>query len=126
MATTSKHTSPGEDRRVAPRFQPAFGTIYRYKKSDSEDHAVGLVWNISQTGVSMLLADPPARGGIVPGELTTESGGPGLSIDLRVVHVRPLSTGDYLLGAQFSRPLEDDEMKLFLTPPPPPPKKDEV
>lgn len=124
MSTTPKETRPGEDRRVAPRFQPAFGTIYRFKHSENEDHAVGLVWNISQTGVSMLLAVPPERGGIMPGELTTESGGPGLNIDLRVVHIRTLTTGDYLLGAQFSRPLDPEEMKQFLTPPPAP-KKDE-
>ena len=122
--TAARDTSPVQDRRVAPRFQPAFGTIYRFKKTE-DDQAVGLVWNISQTGVSMLLADPPERGGIVPGELTTESGGPGLTIAVRVVHVRPLTTGDFLLGAQFSRPLDPDEMKQFLTPPPLPRKKDE-
>jgi PilZ domain len=108
----------GVDRRVAPRFQPAFGSIYRFKQPGSDDAIVGLVWNISKTGLSMLLADPPERGGIVIGELSTETGGPLLSIDLRVVHIRVLSTGDYLLGAQFSRPLEPEEMKLFMTPPP--------
>jgi hypothetical protein len=125
MTTTTHDASTGKDRRIAPRFQPAFGTIYRFKQSNNDNHAVGLVWNISQTGVSMLLADPPERGGIVPGELTTESGGSALRIEVRVVHVRPLSTGDYLLGAQFSRPLDDEEMKQFLTPPPPPLKRDE-
>jgi hypothetical protein len=125
--TPSSQPDPttGADRRVAPRFQPAFGTIYRFKKDGSEHLAVGLVWNISQTGISMLLPEPPERGGIVPGELTTETGGPGLAISLRVVHVRTLSTGDFLLGAQFSRPLDDEEMKPFLTPPPRPQKKDE-
>src|SRR5580698_7423630 len=125
MTSSTHNATTGKDRRIAPRFQPAFGTIYRFKKPENDHHAVGLVWNISQTGVSMLLADPPEKGGLVPGELTTESGGPGLNIDLRVVHVRPLSTGDFLLGAQFSRPLDDEEMKLFLTPPPPPKKTDE-
>jgi hypothetical protein len=70
--------------------------------------------------MSMLLADPLDRGGVVFGDLTTESGGLALSISVRVVHVRSLTTGDYLLGAQFSRPLEPEEMKLFLTPPPRP------
>lgn len=113
-----------EDRREVPRFQPAFGTIYRFRTNE-EDDAIGLVWNLSQTGVSMLLTDPPPRGGILPGELTTESGDPGLPIALRIVHVRPLSTGDYLLGAHFSRPLQPEEMKQFLTPPPPPRRDEE-
>jgi hypothetical protein len=121
MTTTSQtEPAPGMDRRVAPRFQPAFGTVYRFNADGSENPVIGLVWNISQTGVSMLLADPPERGGVVSGDLSTETGGPNLSIALRVVHIRTLSTGDYLLGAQFSRPLEAEEMKLFLTPPPHP------
>jgi hypothetical protein len=120
--TTPSQNEPGAegDRRVAPRFQPAFGTVYRFNIPASENPVVGLVWNLSQTGVSMLLADPPERGGVVSGELSTETGDLGLSITLRVVHVRRLTTGDYLLGAQFSRPLEAEEMQLFLTPPPRP------
>lgn len=120
--TPNSHPEPkqGVDRRVAPRFQPAFGTVYRFNAPGSEDPVVGLVWNISQTGVSMLLADPPEHGGVVSGVLFTETGDLSLAIALRVVHIRQLSTGDYLLGAQFSRPLEAEEMKLFLTPPPRP------
>ena len=78
---------------------------------------MGLVWNISQTGISMLLADPPERGGVVSGELISEMG-PGLPIALRIVHIRQVSTGDYLLGAQFNRKLEPEEIQSFLTPPP--------
>jgi hypothetical protein len=120
--TTTPQTKPAAegDRRVAPRFQPAFGTVYRFNIPASENPVVGLVWNLSQTGVSMLLADPPERGGVMSGELSTETGDLELSITLRVVHVRQLSTGDYLLGAQFSRPLKPEEMQLFLTPPPRP------
>jgi hypothetical protein len=108
----------GVDRRIAPRFQPAFGTTYRFKVDGSDQLTVGLVLNISQTGVSMLLVDPPERGLVLPGELSTETGGSDLTISLRIVHVRKVSTGDYLLGAQFNRPLNDEEMKQFLTPPP--------
>lgn len=115
---SNREPASDADRRVAPRFQPAFATVYRYKKSDSDQPVVGLVWNISQTGVSMLLADPPERGWMVSGELQSETGGPGLAITLRVVHVRQVSTGDYLLGAQFDRKLEPEEIQSFLTPPP--------
>jgi hypothetical protein len=117
--TSSPTPSPAEvDRRVAPRFQPAFGTIYRLEGAGSQDVQVGLVWNLSQTGVSMLLPEPPQKGGVVTGELTNESGGPAISIAVRVVHVRELSTGDFLLGAQFARPLASEEVQSFLTPPP--------
>jgi hypothetical protein len=79
---------------------------------------MGLVWNLSQTGVSMLLAEPPERGGVVEGELAAEGGDSRLSIPVRVVHVRMVSTGDYLLGGQFVRRLEPSELQAFLTPPP--------
>jgi hypothetical protein len=121
MTTPSQtQTASGADRRVAQRFQPAFGTIYRFRLADGDSALVGLVWNISHTGISMLLAEPPQQGQVVEGELTTEAGESGLAITLKIVHVRKLSTGDYLLGAQFSRPLEAEEMRLFLTPPPRP------
>lgn len=103
------------ERRIAPRYRPAFGTVCRLATGRP---VVGLVWNISRTGVSMLLASPPETGAEVAAELAAEDGGAALAVTLRVVHVRPVPTGDYLLGARFGRPLEDDELRPFLTPPP--------
>lgn len=103
------------DRRVAPRFQPAFGTVCRLAAADP---LIGLVWNLSASGVSMLLADPPGPGTELPAELALEGRDAGLAVRLRVVHVRPVSTGDFLLGGRFGRPLTDDELAQFLTPPP--------
>lgn len=105
------------DRRLAPRFQPAFGTVCRF---DHEHPRVGLVWNLSRTGVSMLLADPPAAGTKAVGELTAEVGGAALPVTLHVVHVRPVDTGDYLLGAKFEQPLEPEQMRPFLASTPAP------
>jgi hypothetical protein len=68
----------------------------------------------------MLLADPPAAGSRVAGELTTEVGGAALPVTLHVVHVRPVDTGDYLLGARFDRPLDPEEMQPFLASTQPP------
>jgi hypothetical protein len=121
--TPSPDPAAPDDRRIAQRFQPAFGTICQLDRTDSDQPIVGLVWNVSRTGVSMLLADPPERGTVLSGALMIESGGPSLPISLRVVHVRTVTTGDFLLGGQFSKPLEPDELKLFLTPPPKEPRK---
>lgn len=121
MSPASPEQSPVqalEDRRVAPRFQPAFHTVYRFLEGNNDDPRVGLVWNISRTGISMLLADPPERGHEVIGELSSDTNAAAIFVAMRIVHVRPLSTGDYLLGAQFSRPLEQEEMQSFLNPPP--------
>jgi len=38
-------------------------------------------------------------------------------VTLRVVHVRPIQTGDFVLGAQFDRRLNPDEVQLFVAPP---------
>jgi hypothetical protein len=105
------------ERRVAPRFQPSFGTVCRFPSTSGKAHpVVGLVWNISETGVSMLTADPPKAGTEVNAELGSEDGAPGMAIVLRVVHVRPMQTGDYFLGARFVRPLEVEEIRPFLGP----------
>src|SRR5262249_20225010 len=99
------------ERRIAPRFQPAFGPIWRLHASgDNGRTTVGLVWNISETGVSMLIADPPARGSQLDAELTTEAGGDLLPLSLRVVHIREMPVGDFFIGAQFSRPLAEAEL----------------
>lgn len=101
----------GAERRAAPRFQPAFGTVCRF---DPAHPRLGLVWNLSRTGVSMLLADPPAAGSRVTAELAAEGSAIGLLVTLHVVHVRPVDTGDYLLGARFDQPLDPEEMRPFL------------
>src|SRR5205807_2825510 len=58
---------PMTDRRAAPRFRPAHGTVCRL------DATVGLVWDLSTSGVSILVADPPKPGEYVAGELTGEA-----------------------------------------------------
>jgi len=113
---TAPPAAPPSERRIAPRLQPAFGTICKLRPADGTP-AIGLVCNLSETGVSMFVADPPAKGEEMEAELAPEDGGPGLAITLRVVHVRRTPTGDFCLGAQFTRPLGVEEIQQFLTPP---------
>lgn len=103
------------ERRIAPRLQPAFRTICRLDLPGPAGlPAIGLVWNLSETGLSMLMADPPSPGSEFSGELVPEEGGDGLPVNLRIVHVRPSSTGDYILGARFGSRLLPDAMQAFL------------
>jgi hypothetical protein len=112
-ATKTKAT----ERRVTPRFHPSFGTICRFAPTSGEVRStIGLVWDISETGVSMLTAVPPAAGSQIAAELGGEDGGPGMSVVIRVVHVRPIETGDFFLGARFERPMASDELRPFLGP----------
>lgn len=109
--------SASSERRVSRRYQPAYDTICEFS---ADPRTVGLVWDVSESGISMLMATPPAPGTEIVGTLCTQHGGPELTRTLRVVHVRPLLTGDFFLGAKFAIPLRDDEMQPFLSRPLPP------
>ena len=104
--------SPATERRIAPRFRPTVGTICRLRDSGQ----VALVWNISFTGISMMLSDPPPVGSVLQAELTSEGGRSGLPLVLHVVHVRQADTGDYLIGARFEVPLMPGQVRPFLAP----------
>ena len=115
MTTATADPDSPTERRVATRRQPALGTVCRLRLDPDDDPALGLVWNISASGVSMLLPTPHTPGGLIPGELETMTRGESLSVRLRVVHVRKLETGDFIMGAQFDRPLSEAEMAPFVT-----------
>lgn len=103
------------DRRGAARYQPAFGTVCRLGAVNTR-RVTALVWDLSATGVSMLMSDPPEEGSVFAAELAAEMGDERLSVTLEVVHARPVSTGDYFIGARFARPLSRGEMEPFITP----------
>jgi hypothetical protein len=120
MTDTPRPPDP-VDRRVAPRFAPAFGTVCRFDPVGGHGlTAVGLVWDLSLTGVSMLIADPPRAGAILTGEIALENGETHLSVVFQVVHVRQVPSGDYILGARFHRAFTVEELRPFITPPPRP------
>ncbi|HLW68544.1 MAG TPA: PilZ domain-containing protein [Gemmataceae bacterium] len=105
------------ERRVAPRYQPAYGTVCQLEEIGASDSTfVGLVWNISKTGMSMLVGSPSKAGSELPGKLSTEAGKHTLAVVLRVIHIRLIQTGDYFVGAQFASPLKAEEMQFFLLP----------
>jgi len=110
-AVEAAPAAPSVERRVAIR-QPAVGTVCRL--DEDNDPATGLVWNISASGVSMLVPKPLEPGSGVKGVLETIRGRHPLPVDMKVVHVKLLETGDYWMGAHFERPLTRAEMKPFV------------
>lgn len=113
-ATTLPPPARPEDRRGAPRRQPALGTVVDLDAGPDGAPRQGLVWNISLSGVSLLLPEPIDPGTTLGGVLVTTDAGVRLPVRLRIAHVRQLLTGDYYLGAQFDRPLAPDEMRPFV------------
>lgn len=100
------------DRRRAPRRQPALGTVINLDIPAGE-YRQGLVWNLSSTGVSLLLPEPVDPGTMMMGSLSADDGS-HLPVQMKVAHVCLLRTGDYFLGAQFERALTPEEMRPFV------------
>ncbi len=113
-APTPAAPQPTDERRIAPRRQPAMGTVCRLDSSDGGPAPLALVWNISRTGVSMLLSAPVPSGTALAGYLELMAGDAMLRVAMKVIHVKPLETGDFFIGAHFERPLASDEMKPFI------------
>ncbi|MBX9585256.1 MAG: PilZ domain-containing protein [Gemmataceae bacterium] len=103
-------TVAAPERRVAVRRKPAVGTVYRFDGPPG----LGLIWNISKTGISMFLSEPAAVGDHLAGWLEVEEGDDMLRVGLRVVHARRIETGDYFVGAAFDRPLSAAEVRPFV------------
>lgn len=116
MLTNGQETLQG-DRRVAPRRQPTFGTICQLSSGAGKTSRTGLVWNLSTSGVSMLMHEPWPAGSELQGQIKTVDERAALPVSFRVAHVRQLQTGDYLVGGPFQRALSADEMNPFLNTP---------
>ena len=113
-ATPATISASSSERRGAPRRQPAMGTVCRLDSEDGGPAALALVWNISSSGISVLVADPHSAGSVLSGYLEKTEGAHMLRVAMRVVHAKKLETGDYFLGAHFDQPLTDEELKPFV------------
>jgi hypothetical protein len=115
-ATATPATIPASsaERRVAPRRQPAMGTVCRLDSEDGGPAALALVWNISTTGISVLVAESRPSGTVLSGYLEKTEGDHMHRIAMRVIHVKKLETGDFFLGAHFEQPLSGTELKPFV------------
>ncbi len=103
-----------DERRIAPRRQPAMGTVCRLDSPDGGPAPLALIWNISKTGISMLLSAPQPAGTVLLGYLETMVGEAMLRVAMKVIHLKPLDTGDYFIGAHFEHPLTAEQMKPFV------------
>src|SRR5262245_3826873 len=98
-ATPATISTESAERRVSPRRQPAMGTVCRLDSDDGGPAALALVWNISNTGISVLVADPREPGTVLSGYLEKTEGDHVLRVAMHVIHTKKLETGDYFLGA---------------------------
>ena len=97
-----------------PRRRPTHNTVCRLTDCEGEEIGCGLVWNISTTGVSMLLNVMLPPGFEVDAELANAAGR-RVRLRLTVVHFSPLRTGISSWAGSSKRPLQDAEMRPFVT-----------
>ncbi len=105
--------APPAERRIATRRQPTVNTIFRFGSADGPQ-ALALVWNISTTGISVLVPEPHAPARALTGYLDTTQGDHICAVTIHVVHCKLLETGDYALGARFDQPLTEEELRPFV------------
>jgi len=101
------------ERRRAPR-HATLHTMCQLFAPEGDPLGSGLVWNISRTGVSILVGVALAAGSSVEVELIGAGGRVRLRVGLRVIHRTEIQTGDFIVGGQFGRSLEDQELLPFL------------
>jgi hypothetical protein len=116
MKTAVKRIDKASERRRAPRRQPAIGTVCQFKPKSALS-GLGLVWNISTSGVSVLANQPCAAGIRLDGELRTLDERAKLPITFDVAHVKELETGDYVIAGPFPKLLAAAKIKPFVSMP---------
>jgi hypothetical protein len=114
MSRPADTTAPTAERRAAPRRQPTVNTVFRFDSSAGGPQGLALVWNISTTGISVLVPEPHAPALALTGHLDTTQGDHVRAVTLHVVHCKRLETGDYALGARFETPLTEEELRPFV------------
>jgi hypothetical protein len=113
-SAVSTAPAPKVDRRSAVRRQPTYGTVCHLQLTSGQPSAIALVWNLSNTGVSLLSHQAVEPGRTILAKLQNGTGSFSVRRELRIVHSQELQTGDYMLGAQFDEPLQFEETRYFV------------
>lgn len=98
---------PNTERRRSARFLPAFSAC-----CNTMSGGEGFVADISETGLSMVVATMPLLGVTLPVEVV--SCGLVLAVNAQVAHATRLEAGEYFVGLRFTQPLPSDELESFI------------
>ena len=101
--------APTTDRRYSDRFLPTATTFCRTSSGGE-----GVVWNVSATGLGMLIGFPPEPGQTLALELSNCA--ESLFLAAKAVHVRQLEGGGFFVGLRFACPLDRHQMEPFVRP----------
>jgi hypothetical protein len=105
----------GIDRRVWTRYSSNLATSCRIKAALANGSASARVRNISGGGISLVVSHPADTGAVVPLELKSTLRSFTRTLELRVLYCVEHPGGDWILGGEFVQPLDEEELRHFLS-----------
>jgi hypothetical protein len=118
----AEHRTAGEeppivssiDRRVSTRYPCNLATSCRMAALVAGDAFAGRVRNISIGGISLVLRHPCESGAELTLELRSNFRHFTRTVKIRVCYCVEHPSGDWIVGAAFTQPLCDEEVRLLL------------
>jgi hypothetical protein len=102
-------------RRTAVRYRCAVGTVGRLSLPDNHDQREVWVYNLSETGIGLTMADGTLASGT---SVTIRLRGPtpesAVALTARVVHATAQADGTWRIGCAFTARLTDEVVKALL------------
>ncbi len=105
----------GIERRVWTRYSSNLATSCRIKAALANGSASARVRNISGGGISLVASHPAETGDVIPLELKSTLRSFTRILDLRILYCVEHPGGDWILGGEFVQPLDDEELRNFLS-----------
>ena len=105
----------GAERRKAARHRRGVSTTWRPFGGRSSEWWAGAVWDLSVTGLGLIISTPPPSERYLDVTLQAVPGAP--PPPARVVRVRrvaPRPDGSWVVGCTFVRPLRDEDLQTLL------------
>jgi len=104
----------GIDRRASTRYPYNLATNCRLAASVAGDSWPARVRNISVGGINLVLSRAVDVGDNLALDLRSNTRNFARALSVRVCYCVEHPSGDWIIGASFSQPLQDDELRAFL------------
>ncbi len=102
------------DRRGAERYPCDLQPFWRIVGGEQVDSPPARVRDVSLTGIGLLVQQPIKPGTVLVIKLQTRDQRLSRPLPARVMHATPQAAGDWLVGCQFIRKLNDQDMRALL------------
>ncbi len=105
----------GIERRASTRYPCNLATSCRLVAAVIGDSVPGRVRNISVGGLSLVVSHPFDAGSLVAIELRSMTRNLIRPLQVRVLYSIEHPSGDWILGSSFVEPLNEDDLRAFLS-----------